>query len=145
MKKAHIEKGTGKLLGWYDDDFHGVKIPPVLDENKKVIKEESLDLSAIPEGCIEATDEVWSEALNISANCYENGKFIVKEFRTQAEIDADNLQMEISKVNAYLKDTEWVENYKLKHDLGLEIIPEDSAKWELIKQREVYKTFLRNL
>ena len=145
MKKAHIEKDTGKLLGWYDDEFHGVRIPPVLDKNKEIIKEESLDLSAIPEGCIEATDEVWSAALEISANCYEDGKFIVKEFRAQTEIDADNLQMKISKADAYLKDTEWVENYKIRHDLGLETIPEDSAKWELIRQREIYISFLRNL
>ena len=145
MKKAHIEKDTGKLLGWYDDDFHGVKVPAVLDENRKVIKEESLDLSAIPAGCIEVTEEAWSAALEISANCYEGGKFIVKEFRTQAEIDAHNLQMEIMKADAYLKETEWVENYKIRHDLGLDTIAADSEKWQIIKKREEYKEFLKSL
>lgn len=64
MKYAHLEKDTNKLLGWYSDDIH----------------------SDIPTPNIEVTDEVWQEAININANCYEDGKFIVKDFRTPEEI-----------------------------------------------------------
>ena len=66
MKYAHLEQDTNKLLGWYSDEIH----------------------SDIPTPNIEVTDEVWQEALNINANCYENGKFIVKDFRTSEEIEA---------------------------------------------------------
>ena len=45
----------------------------------------------------------------------------------------------------YLNDTDWVKDYKLRHDLGLELIPEDSAKWSIIKQREEYKAYLKSL
>lgn len=43
----------------------------------------------------------------------------------------------------YLKETDWTETYKLRHDIGLEIIPEESSKWIIINKREEYKTFLR--
>ena len=66
MKCANIENGTNKLLGWYDNEIH----------------------LEIPTPNIEVTDEVWQEALKINANCYENGKFIVKDFRTPEEIEA---------------------------------------------------------
>ena len=100
MKYAHLEENTNKLLGWYSDDIH----------------------SYIPTPNIEVTDEVWQEALNINANCYENGKFIVKDFRTEEEIEQeaqarfraerDNLlveaDIEINKlVDLELDATEW--------------------------------------
>lgn len=63
MKYAHLENNTNKLLGWYDDLVH----------------------TNIPIPNIEVADEVWQEAININANCYENGKFIDKDFRTEEE------------------------------------------------------------
>lgn len=36
----------------------------------------------------------------------------------------------------YLKTTDWVNFYKLRHDLGLEIIPATSSKWSIIVKRE---------
>ena len=60
MKYANIEQNTNKLLGWYDKEIHlEIQTPN-----------------------IEVTDEVWQEALNINANCYENGEFILKDFTT---------------------------------------------------------------
>lgn len=47
--------------------------------------------------------------------------------------------------NSYLKDTDWVNDYKLRHDLGLELIPEDSSKWAIINKREEYKLFLKGV
>lgn len=63
MKYAHLE--NNKILGWYSEDIH----------------------SNIPTPNIEVTEKVWQEAININANCYENGKFIVKDFRTVEEIE----------------------------------------------------------
>lgn len=77
MKYAHLEKDTNKLLGWYDDSIH----------------------SEIPTPNIEVSEEVWQEALNINANCYENSKFIVKDFRTAEEIEEQRVQ----NINSYTK------------------------------------------
>lgn len=52
MKYVNIENGTNKLLGWYDKEIH----------------------LEIPTPNIEVTDDVWQEALNINANCYERCK-----------------------------------------------------------------------
>ena len=70
MKYAHIEQDTNKLLGWYDKKIH----------------------LEIPTPNIEVTDEVWQEALNINANCYENGEFIRKDFRTEEEKEQQRIQ-----------------------------------------------------
>ena len=72
MKYAHII--DTKLLGWYDDSIH----------------------EEIPIPNIKVIDEVWQEAININANCYENGRFIIKDFRTDEEI----LNQEQSKFRA---------------------------------------------
>lgn len=69
MKYAHLEKDTNKILGWYDDTIH------------KTISTPS----------IEVTDKVWQEAININANCYEEGKFIVKDYRTVEDIRKQKL------------------------------------------------------
>lgn len=50
----------------------------------------------------------------------------------------------IAEATAYLKDTDWVETYKLRHDLKLELIPETSSKWEVLAKRGECKTFLRD-
>ena len=70
MKYAHLEENTNKILGWYSDEIH----------------------SEIPTPNIEVTDEVWYKALTIQANCYENGKFIFKDFRTEEEINESRIQ-----------------------------------------------------
>lgn len=59
------------------------------------------------------------------------------------EIEAEILQNKINKANMYLNQTDWVNTYKIRHDLGLELILEDSAKWEIINKREEYITFLK--
>lgn len=123
MKYAHLEKDINKLLGWYDDNIH----------------------LEIPTPNIKVSEKVWQEALRINANCYEDGKFISKDFRTEKEIAEQELQVKINKANQYLKTTDWVNTYKIRHDLGLEIIPEDSSKWEVINQREIYISFLKGL
>ena len=85
MKYSHLEENTNKLLGWYDNEIH----------------------LEIPTPNIEVTDEVWQEALNINANCYENGKFIVKDFRTDEEIRTAEINTQIAEANAYLTSTDF--------------------------------------
>lgn len=75
MKYAHLEKETNKIQGWYDSEIH----------------------TEIPTPNIEVTEKVWQEAININANCYENGKFIVKDFRTDTEIEEARVQ----NINSY--------------------------------------------
>lgn len=75
MKYAHLEENTNKLLGWYDSQLH----------------------KEIPTPNIEVEDKVWQEAININANCYEKGKFIVKDFRTDEEIEKARVQ----NINSY--------------------------------------------
>lgn len=66
MKKAHIDNNNN-LLGWYDTDIH----------------------TTIPTPNIDVTEEEWQDAISISANTFENGKFIKKDKRTQEDKDRD--------------------------------------------------------
>ncbi len=75
MKYAHLENKTNKLLGWYSDDIH----------------------TNIPTPNIEVTEKVWQEALKTNANCYEKGKFILKDFRTDDDIENARVQ----NINSY--------------------------------------------
>jgi hypothetical protein len=76
-KYVHYDTDTQKILGWYDKKIH----------------------TLIPTPNIEVSEEVWQEALNINANCYENGEFIVKDFRTDEEIEDTRVQQIKSKCN----------------------------------------------
>jgi len=79
MKYAYLEKDTNKILGWYDKEIH----------------------KTIPTPNVEVKDEVWQEAISIAANCYENGKFIVKDFRTPEQIASDELILKKSEGEIY--------------------------------------------
>lgn len=68
MKYAHLDK-ENKILGWYDTAIH----------------------SEIPTPNIKVSEKVWQDAININANCYEDDKFIVKDFRTGKEIEAQRV------------------------------------------------------
>ena len=105
MKYANIENGTNKLLGWYDKEIH----------------------LEIPTPNIEVTDEVWQEALNINANCYENGEFIVKDFRTVEEIEQEPKAQFRAERDKLLVEAD-IEINKLV-DTGL-----DSTEWRVYRQ-----------
>ena len=75
MKYVHLE--NNKILGYYSKDIN----------------------PNIPKGCLEITNEQWQEALSINANCYENGKFIVKDWRTAEEINGARIQEIESRCN----------------------------------------------
>ena len=65
--------------------------------------------------------------------------------RSKEEVEVEILNLKIQEANQYLKDTDWVNSYKIRHDLGLELILEDSSKWLIINQREIYILFLKDL
>lgn len=105
MKYAHLENNTNKILGWYDEEINPV----------------------IPTPNIEVTDEVWQEALSINANCYEDGKFIVKDFRTPEEIEQETQAQFRAERDVLLKEAD-IEINKLV-DLGL-----DPTEWRVYRQ-----------
>lgn len=104
MKYAHIDENN-KILGWYDSDIH-----------KK-----------IPTPSIEVTDEIWQEAINANANCYANGNFIIKDFRTDKEILLQKQNEFRIERDALLKEAD-IEINKLE-DSGL-----DSTSWRAYRQ-----------
>ena len=62
---------------------------------------------------------------------------------TAEELLAYELDQKLQEANSYLAQTDWVNTYKIRHDLGLELIPEESSKWLIINQREEYIVFLK--
>lgn len=83
MKYAHLDEEK-KILGWYDDNIH----------------------SEIPTPNVKVEDEVWQVAININANCYEDGKFIVKDWRTEEEILKQELEIKINEAKQFLGETD---------------------------------------
>tara|TARA_R100001460_G_scaffold107311_1_gene155875 strand:- start:50 stop:256 length:207 start_codon:yes stop_codon:yes gene_type:complete len=57
--------------------------------------------------------------------------------------DLVKLETDTAKIKDYLYSTDWVETYLLRHDLNIEIIPEDSNKWEIINKRKEAKGLLK--
>lgn len=102
---ARLEDGTNKLTGWFCDEVHTV----------------------IPTPNVEVTEDVWQEAININANCYEDGKFIVKDFRTEEEIEQETQAQFRAERDTLLKEVD-IEINKLV-DLGL-----DSTEWRVYRQ-----------
>ncbi len=74
----------------------------------------------------------------------EEGNTPEPEF-TEEELTAQELNEKISKANQYLAQTDWVNAYKIRHDLGLDVIPESSSKWEIINKRTEYIEFLKGV
>lgn len=116
MKYAHLEKNTNKLLGWYDDNIH----------------------SEIPTPNIKVTDESWQESININANCYEDGKFIIKDFRTDKEIAEQKLQFKINEYRLFLDKTDKkvLPDYEFRED-------DSSLEW-YIAERKKAREFIRS-
>lgn len=147
QKYAILEEKTNMLLAWYSEEMQGILVPEQTDDDGKVIREKYYDTSNFPKPYIKVDDVMYNEALSKGFNYYNSKtkKFELKDFRTENQIEEENLKTKKNEANRYLKDTDWVKDYKLRHDLGLEVIPSDSNKWEIIKQREIYLEFLKTL
>ena len=82
--------------------------------------------------------EQYKQWLNIKGN-------IPKPEFTEEELQVQELAKQMYEADSYLKETDWIEIYKLRHDLDLEAIPENSSKWEVIAKRAEYIEFLKNI
>ena len=114
MKYAHIIET--KLHGWYDDSIH----------------------LEIPEPKIEVTENQWQEAISINANCYENGKFIVKDFRTAEEILKQELEIKINEAKQFLGKTDKKVLPYYEFESG-----DNTLEW-YIKERSKSREFIRD-
>ena len=74
----------------------------------------------------------------------EEGNTPEPEF-TDEEIKTNELNQKVQEANQYLRETDWVNAYKIRHDLGLDLIPESSSKWIIINKREEYIVFLKEI
>lgn len=74
----------------------------------------------------------------------EEGNTPEPEF-TDEELSAKELNEKIDYARQYLSETEWVKDYKLRHDLGLDSISADSSKWLIITKRTEYIKFLKEV
>ena len=113
MKYAQLEENTNKILGWYSDDIH----------------------SDIPTPNIEVTDEIWQEAININANCYENSKFIVKDFRTDEQKEQQRIQQIEAKCNQSIESV-----YPIYKQINITNLLTPYTE----EDREVMKVFIDN-
>lgn len=113
MKYAHIENKI--LKAWYDETDN---IPS--------------------ENIIEISDEDYFKYSSMNINYYENGEFTFKDLTT----DEEKEQAKINSYKSYLTQTDWVEHYYIKHLAEIQIISEDSTKWDIINKRKEYKEYL---
>ena len=121
---------------------------------KEIVREESVITEQIHcesfSGHKEHIVMLEAKALELGTSLDEYAELIaqVKEsfvMPTAEELLAYELDQKLQEANGYLAQTDWVNSYKIRHDLGLELIPEESSKWEVINKREEYITFLKGL
>lgn len=62
----------------------------------------------------------------------------------EAKVNRFKILSELSACNDYLKTTDWVESYYIKHLAGIELLSEDSSKWEIINKRVEAREFIRS-
>ena len=91
-----------------------------------------------------------AKALEFGTRLDEYAELIIKAkeafvMPTAEELLAYELDQKLQEATSYLAQTDWVKDYKLRHDLGIELIPETSSKWEVINKREEYISYLRGL
>lgn len=68
---------------------------------------------------------------------YIDNKLVVVE-DTKTKLEKQSIE-----ADAYLKSTDWIEPYIIKHELKIELIKEDSSKWQIINKRAECKAFLK--
>ena len=123
-----------------------------VEKDGEIVQEESVTTEQIQcesfSGHPEHIAMLEAKALEFGTSLDEYAELIaqVKEafvMPTAEELLAYELNQKIQEANQYLAQTDWVNTYKIRHDLGLELIPEESSKWLVINKREEYITFLR--
>ena len=121
---------------------------------KEIVKEESVTTEQIHcesfSGHPEHIAMLEAKALEFGTSLEEYAELITQAkeafvMPTAEELLAYELDQKIQEANSYLAQTDWVNTYKIRHDLGIELIPEYSSKWEVINKREEYITFLKGV
>lgn len=82
--------------------------------------------------------------IGIEGNITEHEDVPISELMIE-ELEANIMNKKVQEANQYLAQTDWVESYKIRHDLGLDIIDESSSKWLILTKREEYRMFLKGL
>ena len=124
--RQEIKEDTVSYI--YDEYVYETSLDIALGMSLKLIKQEYTEYTY--DNLVE-----YYKASNVS-----DYDLLVQEY-----IDGQELIKRTNEANAYLKETDWVESYKIRHDLGLELIPEDSSKCEVLNKREEYKLFLNGV
>ena len=121
---------------------------------KEIVQEESVTTEQIHcesfSGHPEHIAMLEAKALEFGTSLDEYAELITQAkeafvMPTAEELLVYELDQKIQEANGYLAQTDWVNTYKLRHDLGIELIPENSSKWEVIIKREEYITFLKGV
>lgn len=81
--------------------------------------------------------EEYSDLIKLAKECFV--------YPTEEELADIESQNKIQEARSYLGQTDWIKDYKLRHDLGLEAIPENSSKWLILAKREEYICYLKGL
>lgn len=125
-----------------------------VEKDGEVVQEESVTTEQVHcesfSGHREHIQMLRAKALELGTNLDEyeaviaecESKFVYPTDEELARYELDNKTQE---AKSYLSLTDWVTDYKLRHDLKLELIPETSSKWAVIAKREEYLMFLKGL
>ena len=124
--RTDIKEDTVSYI--YDEYVYETSLDIALGMSLKLIKEEYTEYTY--DNLVE-----YYKASNIA-----DYDLLVQEY-----IDGQELIKKINEANTYLAQTDWVETYKIRHELGLEVLPDTSSKWEIINKREEYKAFLKGV
>lgn len=72
----------------------------------------------------------------------------ILEFEDAPVVEQTQEEIILNKIiesNKYLKDTDWVKDYILRHDLGVDILPSNSNKLAINEKRKEYIKFLKEI
>ena len=121
---------------------------------KEIVREESVTTEQLHcesfSGHSEHIAMLEAKALEFGTSLDEYAELIAQAkeafvMPTAEELLAYELEQKIQEAKMYLAQTDWVNTYKIRHDLGLELIPETSSKWIIINKREEYIVFLKGI
>jgi len=138
MKIANYDKTTGKLLGWYDSEIHGVFIPEVpevlnLDGTVKTKAiPASYDISSIPKPNIEVSETDWQIALDKGYNFVDakTKTLSIKDFSTFTDKQTAKLSYIKSSFNSTL-EAGYVTTSKIKMDATMQAVTTLKAGYDL--------------
>ena len=125
-----------------------------VEKDDEIVQEESVTTEQLWcesfSGHLEHIAMLEAKALEFGTSLDEYAELIVQAkesfvMPTAEELLAHELDQKIQEAKMYLAQTDWVKDYKLRNDLGLELIHEDSSKWEVINKREEYIVFLKGV